>query len=468
MSAFKRLDLNLAGGTAKNRSSQFSSADTQNYYIEATENGTLLQPFPGAKLFHIDLSTSNADRGMHCFKDELYKVSGASLFKVSNTGSAVNLGFIGGGDPVIMADDGVDMFIATGGTLYKYDGVSLSIVTDTDFESPSAVTYLNGQFIYDGDGSRFGVSEVGDGSNLESFNYASAEATPGELLRPYVFEDFLYLMTTDNTERWYNSGEGKPPFDRLDGGSIKIGLGATHSVCNSDNFIYLLADDLKVYRLKNSQEQSISTPEIVTEITKLSITSDAKGFCFSIENQDFYLLSFPAGDKSFLYSETNNVWTTLSFGIGGGRHLANSFARCYGKNLIADYRNGSVHELDLDTYTDANQTINRVRVLPTISSERFKQPGQRLLMNKFELMMERGVGNSDKEDPKIMVEFSADGGKTFQAMQIINVGRAGQFQQKIEYYLTQSFYEGVFRITTSDPNFFSLRAAALWVKPYGY
>lgn len=461
------MPISLAGPSSKNRSSVINNEFTQNFYIEFDKKSSALHPFPGCKAFHSNPLDTEKDRGMTVFKDELYKLSGEIFYKIDSSGNSTVLGSIPGNGRVIFANDGVDLFIATGSTPYVFN-TALSTISDTDFENPTSVAYINSQVAVDGTGSRYGISDVLDIDSIDSLNYATASASPGDLLRVYVFEDFLYLFCSDNTERWYNSGVGNPPFDRIDGGSIRVGLGAVYSVANTDTFVYFLGDDKRVYRLRASTEEAITTSSISNQIESFNDISDAIGFSFTIQGQSFYLLSFPSANKTFLYSENYNSWTNLAYGVNGARHLANSYAFCYGKHLVSDYRNGSVYELDIDTYTDNSEVIQRIRVLPNLTGDLLSAPGQRLLMRKLEIVIERGVGNSDEQDPQIMVEFSADAGKSWRSLQYIKAGRSGEFLSKLDYDLMSSFYEGSFRITTSDPNFFSLKSASAWVKPYGY
>lgn len=467
LTSYQRVPIQLAGPTSKNRSAFLSSELTQNFYIEADANGSLLQPFPGCKPFHSNTDVSQPDRGMAVFNNELYKVSGTKFCKVDSSGVAQDLGTIAGTDPVIMANDGTNLFIANGATPYLYN-TTLSQISDVDYENPNTVAYLNSSFIVDGATNRFGVSDASVGQGIDSAAYLTADASPGDLKRVYVFEDFIYLFCEDNTERWYWTGSGTPPVERIDGGSIKVGLDAVYSVANTEVFVYFLADDLRVYRLRDSTEENISSVSISQQIEGFATTNDARGFCFSWQGQNFYYLTFPTANKTFLYSETLNQWVNLSYGLIGEKHLANSYAFCYGKHLVADYRNGSVYELDKDTFTDNNDIIRRVRILPNLSGESLETPGQRLLMSKLEIIAERGNGNSTEMDPQIVVEFSGDAGKSWRSLNYINTGQAGQFLQKIDYNLMASFYEGTFRITVTDPNYCTLKTATAFVKGYGY
>ena len=464
---YTTIELPLVGPTSQNRAKQFSSAFTKNFYIEITEGqDSILHPFPGTKVFS-EKVTNGLDRGSHVLQGQLYTVTGSKLELIKSDGVRTDLGFIAGTSRCVFADDGQDMFIVTQGRVYKFD-TSLNEQADVDFESPDTATYLNSRFIYDGSGNRFGVSEVLDGGNIDTLNYGSADSAPDDIVRVYAFDQKLYLMCERTIEPHYNTDTGNPPYQRIDTGIMQKGLGAIYSVSNTDLFMYFIGDDRQVYQLKGSSVQHISTPSIDHEIQNFSRTNDAVGFCFTMQGQDWYFLTFGSADVTFLYSETTNLWVKLSFGVSNSRHIASSYQFVYGKHLVTDNNDGTVYEWDLDTYTDDSQVIQRQRILPVFSGERLKAPGKRLQMSRVELLMERGVGNTDQSDPVVMVEVSMDGGRSWETLKYLDVGQAGEFLTKIEYYHIESFYEATIRITTSDPNFFSIRAAALDVKLAGY
>lgn len=464
---YTTIELPLVGPTSQNRARQFSSAFTKNFYIEITEAGdSILHPFLGTKIFSDKVSQGD-DRGSHVLKGELYIVTGSILEVVSESGVRTNLGIIAGESRCIFADDGQDLMITAGGIVYKFDTL-LNRQNDPDFENPNSVTYLNSRFIYDGNLNRFGVSEVLDGGNIDALNYGSAESSSDDIVRTYAFDQKLYLFGERTIEPHYNTTTGSPPYERIDTAIMQKGLGAIYSLSNTDLFMYFVGDDRQIYQLKGASVRHISTTSIDHEIQGFNKTDDAIGFCFTMQGQEWYFLTFPNANVTFLYSETNDLWVKLSFGVNNDRHQAGSYQFVYGKHLVTDHSDGTVYEWDIDTFTDDSQVIQRQRILPVISGERIKAPGKRLQMSRVELLMERGVGNADQTDPIVMVEVSMDGGRSWETIKYLSVGQAGEFLTKIEYYHIESFYEATVRITTSDPNFFSIRAAAIDIKLAGY
>lgn len=331
-------------------------------------------------------------------------------------------------------------------------------VTDTDLETPNAVAHLNNQAIYDGDGGRFVTSDVGDATSINGLNYGTAESSPDNIIRPYVFNQTLYLFGEKTVETWYNSGVGNPPFDRIDGGIMPVGLGALHSTAHNDNFLYFLGDDNKVYRIVGSGKENISTIALSHELSGY-VVSDAIGATFSFDNQNFYLLSFPKENRSWCYSEDSGQW----FEPNESRYLGDSFVFAFRKNLVADHRNGNVYELDMDTFDENGSLVERFRDTGPIHGELLGGPGKRVEMNRFELIMETGVGrlpntSDNRENPYIMLSFSDDGGDTFSTEMWGTVGKMSKYT-KVQWHGLGSFYERIIRVKVSDPNFWSIHSA---------
>ena len=130
---------------------------------------------------------------------------------------------------------------------------------------------------------------------------------------------------------------------------------------------------------------------------------------------------------------------------------------------MADAINGNLYQLDLDTFENNGETIQRIRVMPSIHGGLVGNPGKRIQMSRFELILETGVGviSGQGEDPRIMVEASYDGGKSFDDGTWMRIGRLGETNVRAEWFSMKSFYDLVIRITTSDPVHYTIMSAAI-------
>ena len=464
---FQTIPINIAGPSYQDRSRPLSSQETKNLYHEVVESGKekyVIKPFPGQTF--LGSATANTDRGQHRMAEIAYRVIGNVFYEVSNLGIHTNRGAIPGNDRCIFANDGVNMFIVANGVVSQYSNATnlVTTVTDPDIVGAQSVSFMNNQFAY-----TFPLltvfSDVGDGSSASGLNAVGAEFDPDDLVRDYAFDDILYRYGKRFTENWYNSGVGVPPFQKIEGNVINIGLDAIHSVNNTRDFIYWLGSDRQVYRARGGQEQIISTTAISDAIQEYSTTSDAFSEVFSIGNNEIYKITFPTGNKTFCLNESlgMNGWFNLSAGVSDGRYNAGSMLEAYNKVLVGDKSNGKLYELDFNSHSQDGETWQRRRVLASINGDLLQQKGKRVQMSRMEFILESGVGSitGQGKNPKIMLEASYDGGRSFEPGSWLRIGRQGEFNIRAEWFSLRSFYDMIVRLTISDPAPLNMYSAAI-------
>jgi len=458
------VEINLTGGSYQHRSLPLSAQRTVNFWPQKQANPKAKSPYilegwPGKTLF--GSVSGGSDRGMFEHQGIVYKVTGTTLYTVASDGTHTSRGTISGTARCIFAPIGSNVVIVSAGSVWQWDGTNLTSINDSDLESPNSAAHINNQILYDGDGGRFCVSDAGDASSIEALNYAAAESEADDLVRVYTFGQTAYLMGEKTIELWWNSGQGNPPFDRIEGGIIRVGLAALHSPASDDDNIYFIGDDLQVYSLRGSASAivtAISTLPMVQELQTYGTVSDAIGWCMNLDGQWFYILTFPTANKTWAYP-IGGEWFELVTGTSG-RDSANSYVYAFGKHLVADYASGNIYQLT--GYTENGSEIIRLRDSAPLHGGLVGRPGKRLEMNRFELIMETGVGllSGQGSNPVVMLSFSDDGGKTFSTEMWGEVGKLGSFQQKVEWFCLGSFESRIIRIRVSDPIYWAIHSAA--------
>ncbi len=444
----------LIGPTYTNRSLPVSAQVTRNFYPEVNEQSNeplAFQPFPGLKPF---ATTEGFNRGSGVFNDELYVVSGNTLNKISSSGIATAIGTISGSRRCSLKDEGSNLVITTGQTKpYAYDGTALTLGTDPSIPNANTATFINQRIVYDGFNNQIVFADLGNPLSVESKNIALAESNPDDTEAVFAHRQTVYVFCEESIEPWYNSGAGNPPYDRISGSLQEVGTLSPNSVAGSKDFVYFLGNDLIPYRIYGLATQSIGNPAIGNAIRGYSATSDAFGLTFTFDNLDFYLMSFPSGNETWLFNEQSGSWTNISFGVDGAQHLISSHEFVYGKHLVTDRRNGNVYELDFDTFTDNGDVIQRQRDTDKINGRTFGQPGHRVFMSRLELMLETGVGllSGQGQDPKIIMQYSDDGGRSWSNERWQQVGNLGRYSTKVEWFGMGWFYDRIFRFKMSDP-----------------
>ncbi len=454
--------INLTGSTFKHRSLPLSAQVCRNFWPQKQSDPKAFSPFvleswPGLKPFG---SAIGIDRGAFEHKGICYKVTGQTLYTVSGNGTHTSRGTVPGAGRCIFGAIGDNVLFTTEGIPYQWNGTTLAAITDTDLETPNSVAVLNNQAIFDGNDGRFVVATAGDATDVPALNYATAESDADDVVRVYSLRQNLLVFGDKTIQPYWNTGEGSPPFDPIITGNIFVGLGALYSVDNNDTVCYFFADDDQVYVLQGYNAAVISTEPMARTFAEYGTTSDAIGWCMTIQGANFYVLTFPTEDKTWVYQQ-GGEWFELSSGADGGRWAANSYVYCFRKHLICD-ANGNIFELDDQTYTDNGAAIIRQRDSAPLHGGLVQAPGKRIEMNRFELLLETGVGliSGQGKDPVIMLSFSDDGGRTFSTEMWGTVGRLGEYQYKVEWFALGSFESRVLRIKTSDPVHYSIYDAA--------
>lgn len=457
--------LNVTGPSSESRSKFLSNQKTLNLYPEMVGKDFVLNSFPGLATF----STGNGPcRGGIEHLGVMYQVSGGSLYSINSSGTRTNLGTIAGVARCIFDGIGESIVIVTAGTVYEWDGSTLTEITDVDLEDPNSCAHINNQMLFDGEGGRFASSDVDDASSIAGLNYATAESNADDLVRVWVYDKIAWMMGDKTLEPWENTGSGNPPFSPILGAIIQVGLAALHSVAKNDNGFYFLGDDKRIYFVQGVQETNVTTINLANEIEGFTTLDDAEGNCFQFQNQNFYLITFPTERRSFCFNESvgiENGWFELSSASSETeRYLGSAFIYFNNKTYVTDTSSGDIYELDKDTFDEFGNEIIRIRDSGTFHGGLVGAAGKLITMNRLELLLETGIGTAEQdaenEGPYVMLSWSDDGGRTFSTEQPAPAGRAGEFNWKVEWFGLGSFFRRILRFRMSDSVYWCIHSAA--------
>jgi len=446
-----KLSIPLIGQAYKHRSLELAAQTLKNWFPEVNPDAkdvVSLQPWPGLK--PLAQGMGEVDAGLHTFNGTLYKITDNVLQRIDQNGDSTGVGTIDGeGLSSIISNDEI-MVIVRDGNVYGYDGTTLTLADDPDFESPRFVAYLNSQAIYTGQDSRFAVSSALDQLDINGLDYARAESEGDPLIATYAHNQQVYMFGSKTIEPWYNSGVGSPPFERIEGGIVKRGTLSGHSIASNQRFIYFLGDDSVVYRMLGSQIEPVSTIPLSQQIKTYETAGESIGHCFTWDSQQFYYLQFP-GEATWCFSESANGWFELTTGVLENAYKATSYAEAYGKQLFAI--GGGVFELDADTYENGTDTVIRERIsYPITAALLGKQyEGLPLQMNSLELLV-KTIGNLSGKGarPKVMLSYSDDYGRNWSTERQLDSGPAGTYTWRLRTQQLGQFHERLIRIRVSD------------------
>lgn len=472
----------ILGGTYVARSVNAACSRMVNLFPEAIPEGGKTSAFltrcPGLKF----LTTAGIGpiRGQWVAKGNLYVVSGEKFYKID---SSYNIAYIGdvndGADPVSMADNGVQIFIACNGPSYIYTIADNSLIQITDVDFPGAVTvaYIDGYFVFNEPNSqRFWVTALLDGTDIDALEFASAEGSTDDLVSLIVDHNEVWLFGQNSVEVWYDAATPDFPLQRIQGAYNELGCAAAFSVAKLDNSLFWLGADTRgkgvIYKANGYTGQRVSTHDVEWHIQQYETLSDAVAYTYQQDGHAFYVLNFPSADKTWVYDAATDEWHERA-GFDNGqfvRHRGNSQATFNGEIVIGDFENGNLYTYDLDYYQDNGQIqkwLRSWRALPPDQNDL-----NRTTHHKLQLDMETGVGliTGQGENPEVMLRWSDDGGHTWSNEHWSSAGRIGEYGYRAIWRrlgMTLRGRDRVYEVSGTDPVRTYIMGAELSLSPTG-
>jgi len=437
-------------------------------YLEKNESGSAkegepycLLPTPGLVSL-VTLATAGLRALWTASNGYLYAVSANKLYKVDSSWSATLLGTLLTSSGVVsMVDNGTSLCAVDGtyGYVVTLSSDAFAQITDPAFMGADRVDYIDGYFVFNRPGTQEWYISGLISTDFDALDFASAEASPDELVTLFVLNRQVYLLGLRSTEVWYDAGAADFPFQRIEGQHIEVGCSAKHSVAKLGNNGFWLGQSETgsgiVYMVAGGTPQRISTHAIEAAIQGYGDISDAVGFCYQDSGHGFYVLNFPTADATWVFDVSTGSWHERAYlnpSTGQEeRHRAACHAFAYGVHVVGDYETGDIYRLDGETYDDAGDAILRLRSSPHISKDML-----RLFFTSFQLDLEVGVGldgTGQGTDPQIMLDYSDDGGHTWSNERLGSAGRIGaRLTRAIWRRLGYSRgRDRVFRVRMTDP-----------------
>lgn len=430
------------------RSRPLSSQRMLNCYLEAAPPSakTLAANVPAFGISSFTTAGNGPMRGGIVVNNRAFVVSGTGLYEINSAGNATLLGTIPNLDRVFMAGDGTNVVVATKGDAYVYNGTTLSKITDTDFPGALALAFLDGYtLVIEPDSGKFWVCEtVYTPTAWNALDFATAEGAPDDLVSMVVDHREVFLFGRESTEVWYNSGGSDFPLDRTPSGFIEVGCLSTHGPAKIDNTVFFPANDFTVRRLDGYTPVRVSTHAVEQAIEGYT-DKTCYGMTWVEGGHSFYGLTFSEG--TWVYDVATQLWHERQ--SYGQTNWKPAFAiRAFNKLLVGDSTSNKIGVLDPNTFTEWGNPLVASSTAPSIANE------NRMIEHKrLELVFETGVGlaTGQGSDPKVMLDWSNDGGRTWSNEYQLSLGKQGKFNQRVFRTRLGQARDRVYRYSISDP-----------------
>lgn len=407
------------------------------------------------------------NRGAQVVDGIPYYINGTNLYSISSANMVTDHGTVVGAGRVSLANNGQFLVIVVPGiTGYAFnnDDSSLTEITDIDFQVSDTVSFKDGFFIFTAsDGEQFFISNLNQPLVYSALDFGSADVRPDKIVATHVNHNELFVAGRDTFELFQNIGGSGFPFQRVRGGDIQKGLHAKFSLTDFDNSFVFLGGDVNeltaVWRVGAGVEK-LSTSAIdnaIQEYTEDEI-SDAFAMTYAHGGNFFVAFTFISTripSKTFVYDATTSaltgqkVWHERQSGIADDKWRITSIVSAFGELLVGDSIDGRIGTLNKNTHTEYGEVIKRQKTSTPFNSDQFP-----IFVSELKLTMESGLGNITGEttDPKILMEYSNDGARTFFQAGVRSYGKIGQYE-KLPSWRRQGRIprNRVLRFTTTEP-----------------
>lgn len=386
-------------------------------------------------------------------------VSGNGIYSVNSVFAATLIGSLSSSTgQVSITCNRIDAYIVDGANRYTYTlatGVFAAIASsDGAFTGGDAAFYIDDFIVYNQPLSNQWAATSPLSSVTPALSFSSKDGGSDNIVTLIADHREVFLLGEITTEVWVNVGAYPFPFQRIPGTSLQHGCAAKYSACRLGESIAWLSQDGRgqtvVIQLAGYQPKRISTHAVEADIGS-GVISDAIAFSYQQEGHEFYVLTLPTQDKTWVYDLSTELWHKRAYRDstnGLHRHRANCATVFQGLNLVGDYANGIVYALDLNTYTDNGQPILRMRRTPHLTSEL-----NRLFYNFLQIQFQPGVGlqTGQGKNPQCMLRWSDDGGSTWSNTYTLAIGAAGQYKNRAIKRQMGQARDRVFEVTITDP-----------------
>lgn len=295
------------------------------------------------------------DRGGTNWQGVCYRVMGTKLVSVSADGAVTVLGDVGGSGPVTFAKGFGRLAIASGGSLFYWDGTALTQVTDTDLGTVVDLLWVDGYYMTT-DGTHLVVTELNDPTSVNPLKYGSAEVSPDPIVALLKLRDEPHALGRYTIEVFDNVGGNLFPFQRNAGAMIERGCIGTHACCIFQDAIAFLGSGENeapgVFLGGNASSFRISTREIDTLLLAYSEADLAGAVLEARNDKASQLLYVHLPDRTLVYdaaaskATSEQVWCILVSTLDGfSQYRARNMVWCYDRWMVGDPQSSAVGQL---------------------------------------------------------------------------------------------------------------------------
>lgn len=267
-------------------------------------------------------------------------------------------------------------------TLYTSAG-SQTGADYVSYQFLSALTggYLNGYFLAqqpstaaDGsDGRQVRISGLLDGSSWDSLDFVSKEGRPDSIRSILVDNLECYMLGRESIEVW-RATDGESILARDPGAFADMGSLCRWAPVSLAGAVYFITGDVRgqlaAVRMRGFAPERISTAAVESAwqgyVTAGYGITDAIGFPYIENGHSFWVVNFPAADKTWVFDAGTNLWHEWAWFDGNNfrRHRGRCHAAVWGRHFQGDWETGTVYRTGFTLFRDNPNSIRYRRTAP--------------------------------------------------------------------------------------------------------
>lgn len=344
-------------------------------------------------------------------------------------------------------------FICAGANILHASGLGValsafSLLADTDAPTfVSHVDFIDGYTLGTTGKGYFQFSDLNSPTSWAAASFASAMRNPDDIIALKVFARQIFLFGNSTTEIWENDGVN--PFAPTAGGFLQTGIIAPHSVVADSNSLYWLDSSRRFASYSNGLLTQLATP-YDAEIQRFGAVADCYGIRIEIAGVPLLLFQFPAQQRTLVYNTRGRNWCEWgSWDLTNARYLhwlGSSYAYSpeWGKHLVGG-RDGSIHEMSEDYYSDNGEPIRLKRVTGHLDHGTTARKRSR----ELRIRIRRGEGPTASDSPKLAIRWNDDN-RGWSNQKFVDLGKVGDRQMPIKIFPHGIYKTRQYEIVMSD------------------
>jgi hypothetical protein len=365
----------------------------------------------------------------------LYVVPGPELLKVDTAANVSSVGSIPTLGSVYMRRNRAvppQIGIVSDGFYAVAQNDVLTTITDGDLPNPTSLAFLDGYGVIPKDDGRYMLTGSDDFTTIDTLDEGTAESDPDPIVIAHELGREVYFFGTKTTEPHLNDGDDDFPLRRSQ--VVDVGCAAKDSVCPVDTprgkGLMFVAHDHTVRLMGGYTAAVVSTGEIEDLIRKLAEAGnirDLKATSWAWGGRSFYSLSCEDWTRCF-DAKTGNWHERASY--GSERWRIGKVTTFAGKLIAGDATTGQLYQMKDEIYDEAGEPLVMEIITPPVHV--FPYGG---IVNGLYIDAVSGVGlnttATQNLDPKMLVDWSKDGGETWSAPREVALHRLGQTARRV-------------------------------------